>query len=46
MLEVVEAMKYPRVEFASESVKPEGDGYRVAGRARVAAKFGRGVSGR
>jgi polyisoprenoid-binding protein YceI len=31
MLEVVEGMKYPRVEFASESVKPEGDGYRVAG---------------
>jgi polyisoprenoid-binding protein YceI len=34
MLEVVEAMKYPRVEFASESVKPEGDGYRVAGTLR------------
>ncbi|MDB5106027.1 MAG: hypothetical protein JWP91_3716 [Fibrobacteres bacterium] len=31
MLEVVNAIKYPRVEFASGSVKPEGDGYAVAG---------------
>ena len=31
MTEVVQARKYPRVEFASQSVKPEGDGYLVAG---------------
>jgi len=31
-MEVVDALKYPRVEFASESVKPEGDGYAVSGK--------------
>ncbi|MDB5048569.1 MAG: hypothetical protein JWO30_1640 [Fibrobacteres bacterium] len=31
-MEAVQALKYPRVEFASESVKPEGDGYAVAGK--------------
>lgn len=31
-MEVVQARKYPRVEFASESVKPEKDGYAVAGK--------------
>ena len=30
-MEVVEAMKYPRVTFESNSVKAEGDGYAVAG---------------
>ncbi len=30
-MEMVEARKYPRVEFASESVKPSGTGYAVAG---------------
>lgn len=30
-MEMVEAMKYPRVEFSSEAVKPEGDGYLVSG---------------
>jgi polyisoprenoid-binding protein YceI len=30
-MEVLEARKYPKVEFASQSVKPEGDGYLVAG---------------
>ena len=30
-MEMVEAMKYPNVEFASSAVKPEGDGYLVSG---------------
>jgi len=30
-MEMVEAMKYPNVEFASTAVKPEGDGYLVSG---------------
>jgi len=30
-MEMVQARKYPNVEFVSESVKPEGDGYLVAG---------------
>jgi polyisoprenoid-binding protein YceI len=30
-MEMVEAMKYPKVEFSSEAVKPEGDGYLVSG---------------
>lgn len=31
-MEMVQARKYPTVEFASESVKAEGDGYLVAGK--------------
>ncbi len=31
MLEVVDGIKYPRVEFSSQSVKPEKDGYLVTG---------------
>lgn len=30
-MEVIQARKYPRVEFESDSVKKEGDKYRVAG---------------
>ena len=30
-MEMVQAMKYPNVEFASTAVKPEGDGYLVSG---------------
>jgi polyisoprenoid-binding protein YceI len=30
-MEVIQARKYPRVEFASDSVRKEGDKYRVAG---------------
>lgn len=30
-MEMVEAMKYPTVDFSSTGVKPEGDGYQVAG---------------
>jgi polyisoprenoid-binding protein YceI len=30
-MEMVDAMKYPNVEFASSAVKPEGDGYLVSG---------------
>jgi polyisoprenoid-binding protein YceI len=31
-MEIVQALKYPRVEFASDSVKPDGDGYLVSGK--------------
>ena len=30
-MEMVEARKYPKVEFSSESINPEGDGYLVVG---------------
>jgi polyisoprenoid-binding protein YceI len=30
-MEAVQALRYPLVEFASDAVKPEGDGYRVSG---------------
>ncbi len=31
-MEAVQARKYPRVEFASDSIKPEKDGYAVSGK--------------
>ncbi len=33
-MEVVDAMRYPKVEFTGTAVGPEGHGYRVAGRLR------------
>lgn len=40
VLEAVKALKHPRVEFASDSVRKDGDGYRVFGKLTFAGKTG------